>query len=220
MSDQILEGLERDFCLTDFLFFQSTQDNSGYHHLIADFQVSVNSPSFKMNCGKRNKSPRANVTSKLQKKNKMFYHRELCKKSGYTAGCCYKNPESKKYKGGKDGKDFEKPNIQLHTSVVPNRGLKGLAEQALVDSEATDHFFCNPEIFEGEIRPHSSLLECASGNISIKGTGTVRLDTTEAIMTSNNVRYVPELTVNLLSFIKFEKKGFDNLLKMALDPSN
>lgn len=44
MSDMILEGLERDFRLTDFLFFQSTQDNSDYHRLIADIEVYVNTP--------------------------------------------------------------------------------------------------------------------------------------------------------------------------------
>ena len=49
ISDQILEGLELDFRLMEFLFFQSTQDNSDYHRLIADIQVYVSSPSFKMN---------------------------------------------------------------------------------------------------------------------------------------------------------------------------
>lgn len=37
--------LQRDFRLTDFLFFQSTQDNSDYHRLIADIKVYVNTPS-------------------------------------------------------------------------------------------------------------------------------------------------------------------------------
>lgn len=187
MSDHILEGLERDFRLTDFLFFQSTQDSSDYHRLIADIQVYVNSPSFKMKYGKRNKSHKANVTSKSQKKNKNSYHCEFCKKSGNTADYCFKNPQSKKYRGAKDS---EKPNIQLQVSAVPSDGLKGLTDQIVVDSGATDHFFCNSKMFIGEIRPHSSFLECASGNLSITGIGTVRIETMETVMTIDNVLYV------------------------------
>ena len=204
MSDHILEGLERDFRLTDFLFFQSTQDNSDYHRLIADIQVYVNSPSFKMKYGRRNKSHKANVTYKFEKKKKNSYHCDFCKKSGHTADYCYSNPQSKKYKGSKES---DKPNIQLHTSTVAKQGLQGLTDQIVIDSGATDHFFCNLKMFIGDIRQHSSFLECAAGNIAITGIGTVRLETTEAVITIDNVLFVPELTVNLVSLIKLERKG-------------
>lgn len=204
MSDLILEGLERDFRLTDFLFFQSTQDNLDYHRLIADIQVYINSPSFKMKYGKRGKSHKVNLTSKFQKKKKNSYHCDFCNKSGHTADYCYTNPSSKKYKGKIDE---AKPNVQLHTSIIANKTLNEFYDKVVVDSGATDHFFCNPTMFAGEIRPHSSFLECASGNLAISGIGSVRLETAETVIKIDNVLFVPELSVNLVSLIKLEEKG-------------
>lgn len=206
ISDQILEGLESDFRLTDFLFFQSTQDNSDYHRLIADIQVYVSSPSFKMKYGKRIKSHKSNLTTKVLKKEKKknSYHCDFCKKSGHTADFCYSNPASKKYKGKKDS---EKPNIQLHTTTLSNHGLQNLCNQVVIDSGATDHFFCNPRMFVGNIRPHVGTLECATGNLPITGIGTVKLETTETVLNIHNVLFVPMLSVNLVSLIKLEQKG-------------
>ena len=49
MFNAILDGLEKDFRLTDFLFFQSTQDNNtDYYKLLSDIKVYIGSPSFRM----------------------------------------------------------------------------------------------------------------------------------------------------------------------------
>lgn len=204
MSDLILEGLERDFRLTDFLFFQSTQENSDYHRLIADIQVYVNSPSFKMKYGKRTKPFKANYTSNSKGKKRNTYHCDYCNKSGHSKDYCYVNPQSKKYKGEEK---VDKLNVQLHTSQVAKQDLQNLRDQVVLDSGATDHFFCNEDMFIGEMRPFTSSLECASGNIPITGIGSVKFETTETVITIDNVLFVPGLTVNLVSLLKLEAKG-------------
>ena len=62
MSNSILEGLERNFGLTDLFFVQSTLQNRYYLKLISDICVYVNSPSFKMKYGRRRKCHKSNLS--------------------------------------------------------------------------------------------------------------------------------------------------------------
>ncbi len=219
MSDQILEGLERDFRLTDFLFFQSTQDNSDYHRHIADIQVYVNTKSFKMKYGLKGKSHKANLTTKTAKKKKNSFFCDFCKKSGHTTDYCYSNPKSKKYKGHKEGK---KSNVQLHTTNIANPSVQKLRNFIVLDSGATDHFFSDKTLFVDDIQEYSSSLECASGTIPITGIGTVKFETDYSVISVKNALYVPKLGVNLLSLTKLETKGVryafeegDRMLKLG-----
>lgn len=154
---------------------------------------------------KRNNSHKANVASKFKfhKKKKTSYQCAFCKMSGHSADYWYTNSLYKRYKGGEV---FEKPSFQLPTSAWSNQGLQRFTEKVVVDSKATGHFFCSWKMFIAETGPHSSFLECASGNLFITEVSTVHL-TTKTIMTIDNAVYTPELTVNLLTLLKVEKKG-------------
>lgn len=92
MSDYILEGLEREFRLTDFLLFYLAQNNSNYLHLLADIRVYNNFLSFKAKCKKRSKSHKANVSTESKFKKNLSYQCKLYKKPGHAADYCYRNP--------------------------------------------------------------------------------------------------------------------------------
>ena len=68
-------------------------------------------------------------------------------------------------------------------------------------------------MFVGKIILHSGTLERAYGNLSITGTGTVRIETTETVMKIDNVLFIPELNGNLFSLIKLERKGVRYIYK-------
>ena len=206
MSESILEGLEKDFRLTDFLFFQSTQDNNEHLKLISDIRVYVNSPSFKMKYGRRRKYHKSNLSLKSKRghNKKTTYHCDFCGKDGHTDNYCYANPNSKKYKGTKEKK---KPEIQLHTTQINKNRNRNLRNDVILDSGATNHFFGNRQMFVGRIDGYDGILECASGNMKIIGKGKVKIETEESNIVIENVLYVPELSVNLLSLIKLEDKG-------------
>lgn len=55
MCDLILEGLEMDTRLTEFLFFQSTQPNSSYLKLITEIETYITTRSFQLKYGTKNK---------------------------------------------------------------------------------------------------------------------------------------------------------------------
>ena len=206
MSDSILEGLEKDFRLTDFLFFQSTQENNDYMKLISDIRVYVNSPSFKMKYGRKKKFHRTHfsVKTKHGSSKKNFYHCDFCKKDRHTKEYCYSNPESKKYKGkAKDGK----PKIQLHTTTVKSHQMGCMKNEVILNSGATNHFFGSRDLFMGPLDSYDGTLECASGNLKIVGRGKVRIESRYSTMIIENVLFVPGLSVNLLSLLKLEDRG-------------
>jgi hypothetical protein len=157
-----------------------------------------------MKYGRKGKSHKINLSTKTEKKKSNTYFCDFCKKSGHTDDYCYSNPKSKKYKGKKEEK---KPNVQLHSTMVDNPNVQKLRNQIVFDSGATDHFFCDKRLFVGEIQEYSSSLECASGKLSITGIGTVKFETSESVISVQNVLYVPNLSVNLLSLTKLEGKG-------------
>lgn len=165
LSDSILEGLERDFRLTEFLFFQATRIHTDFLKLITDIQVYVNSPSFKTKYGRKRRPYKSNLTvkSKNAKPNKNSCHCDFCGKNGHAMDYCYSNPSSKKYRGNKQ---TPKPEIQLNTTMIGNTYKNYLEDCVVLDSGATNQFFGNEEMLIGEIESHCSVLECASGKIS------------------------------------------------------
>ena len=172
MCDAILEGLETDFRLTDFLFFQSTQDNNDYYKLISDIKVYVNSPSFKIKYGRKKKKAYTSITTRKtddNSQNKNDFHCDYCGKDGHTEAYCWNNPKSKKIRKPKT----KKPDVALHVTQVSNRTDKILLQNIIIDSAATSHFFGNRNMFIGIIKPYSGELECASGTLPITGIETV-----------------------------------------------
>lgn len=204
MSDLILEVLEREFRLTGFLFFQSTRINLDYHRLIADIQVNVNTFHFKMKYGERNKTHKVNISKRSETRKEINYHWDFCNKSGYTADYCYSNPRFVMYK---EPKVEDKPNIQQHATFVANSNVPKLRNKVAVDSRASVYFFCDTNLFVGNITPCSDSLECASGILPITGIGTVTLEITEAVITIDNNLYAPHLNINLFPLAKLETKG-------------
>lgn len=111
MCDIILEGLEMDTRLTEFLFFQSTQENDNYHKLITEIETYVTTPSFKLKYGNNNKTNykahnnRRNFNKKSTSNFKLgsgpsksnVFHCDFCNKSGHTSDYCFVNPNSKKF---------------------------------------------------------------------------------------------------------------------------
>lgn len=173
--DQILERIDRDFKLTDFIFFQSIKNNSDDHCLRLDIQIYVKFSLFKMKHRKKCENSKLNI-SKHSTNLKQGYQCDFCNKSGHTSDYCYSNPKSKKHKDSK--REYErttkKPNIQLHTASPTSIRRHKLRDQTFVDSGATDHLFCDEKIFDSESL-HSSSLECGPKNLAITGIGTLNI---------------------------------------------
>lgn len=164
ISDQFLERLEKKFRLTDFLFFQSRQDDSDYHLLIADTLVYVNTSWFKVKYRSEGKTHKAHLVIKKQKGTgspiiAIFAINFCILRSSATLIKSQKN-----YKGLQSK---ENPSIQPHTAAITNRTVRKLRSHVLLDPGAAHHFFCDEVCFVGGIHRHVGLLECASGNVPI-----------------------------------------------------
>lgn len=106
----------------------------------------------------------------MREKKQNSYHRDFCNKSGHAADYCYSNSKFIKYK---EQKVEEKPNIQLHTTVLT------------ITNETTDRFYYDVNMFVGDISPYPEFFECASGKISITGIGRVKSEATETVFTTD-----------------------------------
>lgn len=77
----------------------------------------------------------------------------------------------------------------------------------LPDSWATDHLFCDSNIFFEDTTAYSWILEYSFGNILITGLGSVKLETIKTVISNDTDLYDPDLYIFLVSLIKPETEG-------------
>ena len=202
-----------DTRLTEFLFFQSTQENDNYHKLITEIETYVSTPSFKLKYGNTKKisykahSNRRNFNKKNASNFKLgsgprksnVYHCDFCNKNGHTSDYCFVNPNSKKFK--------KKTHSEMNCARKANMTAHSYTRDIILDSGATDHFFGDLSMFDGELKKVKESLYSAGGDLLITGKGSVSIETEFSTITFNNVYYVPELKSNLLALRELERKG-------------
>ncbi|CAF0996316.1 unnamed protein product [Brachionus calyciflorus] len=97
----------------------------------------------------------------------------------------------------------------FHTKASLNSEAKNIW---LLDSGATNHLCCIKSMFS-DLKPHSSKVKVGDGrDLEVMGIGNIKAKIKSKndlkSITIENVLYVPELSVNLISIGKLSRKGF------------
>ncbi len=110
--------------------------------------------------------------------------------------------------------------ILASCSVTPRPNTTSVTS-IIIDSGATDHFFCNRDLFSSYTEYHHEFETGTGKKIIAHGYGNVILRMCDIsgnvnTLTVTNVSWAPELGHNLLSTIPLAKKGFEMFLMLQL----
>jgi hypothetical protein len=208
MCDLILEGLEKDYRFSDFIFFHSSKEQADYISLINHIREYSQSKAFGSKYKTKNfrSKNEVNYTNSHRSVNKSR-HCEFCKKKGHTVEYCFKNPKSKNFKGKKD--DSSMITNESGKSVVfytPTEEFECKKNEIILDSGASSHFFGNRNVFLS-MTPVDEYLSTSGSTLRITHIGDVLIKTRYKDVILRNVKFCPELKTNLVSMIQLEEKG-------------
>lgn len=78
----------------------------------------------------------------------------------------------------------------------------------LIDSGATRHIIPRRDLFV-EFTPSDSVVEFGnSDELLVTGRGIIKVRIGRKIVTINNMLYIPKMSINLLSIIALDRRGF------------